>query len=154
MFQQLVNNYIQPKKDKVSDILFDIELFYCYLQQYGQIIENWYFQNVFRTNYWGYLENYRWLTTKQQNFLHQGILSILLFKCYQHLENTSKINESDIGRIKYSVNSFHPNTLLSKRLKTIVEKAITMVENGTCDNSENELLESITWTLKNIVLKN
>lgn len=154
MFQQLINNYSRSKREKVTDILFDIELFYGYLQQYGQIIEIWYFQNVFTTKYWEYLDYYSWLSPQKQTKLHQGILSLLLFKCYQHLENTAKMDDDVIRDILYSINRFHTSSLTSMRLKSMVKKAISIVLNNSSNYSENELLESITWTLKNIVLTN
>ncbi len=152
MFQQLRNNHNRSKRDKVTDILYDIDLFYTYLQLYGQTFEIWYFQNVFTARYWEYLGNFNWLNPQKQAFLHQGILSLILFKCYLHLENTSTMDKVVIREISHSINKFHINNSTNSRLLTMVKKAIVFVKDDMGNELENEILESMAWTLKNIIL--
>ena len=158
MFQQLINSIIKPSRSQIADIMFDIDLFFNYLNQYGQIIDVWYFQNVFTSNYWEYLGNYNWLSQKKQDFIHQGIMSIVLTMCYQHMEQTRKISSSNQDSILRSLEHFRSDNVKSKKLRNIVISSMNLIKEQNTENyseeTKSEIYNSILWTIKNIILIN
>jgi hypothetical protein len=158
MFQLLLNNFRRSEKEKVKDVLFDIELFFNYLERYGQIIDEWYFHNVFSANYWKFLKHYGWLDNSRQEFLHQGVLSMILFQCHQHLEGISMLTNGRIISMKSSMDQFKTTSPTTNKLHVIVQDAITLIKNNNSDEhslkrSKTEIYSSVLWALKNVILK-
>jgi len=154
MFQQLINNYFRPNKSKITDVLFDIELFFNYMQQYQQYDDVWYFQNVFSSSYWNYLGRYSWLSTEQQNYLNQGILCIILFRCYQHIEGSNRFRDNEILEIKSSILKYNIEDIPSIEMKNIVITAIRSLENMDTSICDCEVIKSISRTLRSTVVMN
>ncbi len=154
MFQQLIHTCLKPKKAKVDIVLFDIDLFYSYIRQCGNIIDTWYFQNVFTEDYWKYLGSFKYYSTNRLNQLHQGILCILLFKYFHHIQQLSVLGEREIVSIQNAVRRLHCLTPLTYKLQAIVLKSISSIEQANGKANENEILSSISWTIKHIILTN
>ncbi len=156
MIQHYIYGFLGLNKKKVSGIFLDIELFYNYIQQNGQIFDEWYFNNIFDIKYWNYLNNYKWLSNKETDMLHQGILNLILFLCYQNLEDNNSTIHKHLSEIQKSLIRFSSKSPKTQKLYHLVEKAIKLVENKKDDgyNIEinTEIYKSITWTLKNIIL--
>lgn len=156
MLQQLINSVFRPKKEIVSDIFFDIDLFNNYIIGNGQLFDEWYFRNIFTTEYWNYLNNYGWLSRNEQNKLHQGILSILLFLVLHFLEGKNRIIEDHLDEINRSLDNFNSNNGKSLKLHQLVKESLKLLKrknSGVNDEEINaEIYKSITWTLKNIIL--
>jgi len=140
----------------VSDILVDIELFYSYIRQNGQITDEWYLSNMFTYNYWSYFQANNWLSPERENFLHQGILNFILFMSYQYLDNKGNHIEKISQKAFKSIYIYTPQDKKTEELKSMVINTLIMVEKkkrGDFDIANNsEIFKSITWTLQNTIL--
>ena len=156
MLQQLINTVFRFDKKVVSEIFLDIDLFNNYIISNGQPLDEWYLKNIFTTNYWNYLHNYKWLNSNKLDYLQQGILSLLLFTNYQYLENRNRIIVTHIDVINKSLKKFSSHNQKTLKLLQMVKSSIRMVERKKAGNSisetDNEINKSIIWTLKNIIL--
>ena len=156
MIRQFLNITFQIDKSKVDDVLNDINLFYSSLQQYDGAFDDWYFKNVFTAPYWRYLKHYRWLSTKEQNYLHRGVLSFILFMSYQSLKEESDIVEVNLKEILKSLEMFTSSNHKTSKLKGLAQNSIKIVNQkikGNANNS-NKIINSIKWTLTNIIINN
>ncbi len=158
----MVNNILyrvfRSDKKKIEDVLYDINLLYKYINQNAHIIDSWCFQTVFKSKYWLYLLNYKWLTDKELDYLHQGVLNIILFRIQQHLEESGTFPQKVFLDIQNSLNYFSSKNETSVKLCRMVKDALKLAmlkQEGKYDNTTNgEIYKSITWTLKNTILKN
>jgi len=156
MLRHFLNNTFQIDKSKVGDVLNDIDLFYSSLQQYDGAFDDWYFKNAFAEPYWRYLKHYNWLSTKEQNYLHRGVLTFVLFMSYQSLKEESDIVEVNLKEILKSLEMFTSSNHKTSKLKGLAQDSIKMVSQkikGNTNNS-NTIIKSIKWTLTNIIIKN
>ncbi len=156
MLRHFLNNTFQIDKARVDDVLNDIGLFYSSLQKYNGAFDDWYFKNVFTAPYWQYLKYYKWLSTEEQNYLHQGILSLILFMSYQSLQEESDIVENNINNILNALEIFNGNNNKTNKLKSLTQNAIEMAQQkfkGELSDN-NKIISSIKWTLTNIIIKN
>ncbi len=76
------------RKTKLETIFQDIVLFNSYVKEYVQYsgdneLDVWYFENVFCNDYVAFLKHYPRLSASAQKRLHEGVMSILIFKLYQ-----------------------------------------------------------------------
>ncbi|MCF6171236.1 MAG: hypothetical protein L3J66_09695 [Bacteroidales bacterium] len=158
MLAKLKQTVFRNNKKKVSEIMNDIHLFYQYIDENGQLIDYWYFDHVFTANYWNYLRNYKWLSSHEQDFLHRGILSMLLFMGYLYLDGKADPFIGHLSEIKSAVANFHSHKAQNKKLSGMVNNALDLAEKkqGGHFNSEThtDIFKSISWTLKSIVLAN
>jgi hypothetical protein len=154
MLQQLKNIYRKPSVKKVSGVLQDIDLFYNYLYESGHGIDTWYFENVFKENYHLYLQNFRFLDTNTEQYLHQGVMCIILFKCYQITNNDSWPSMNELDKISDSLSNIKSADTITKGVKIRLEKAISLSKQKTRSMNDDEWLRSISWIVKNVVMKN
>ena len=138
------------------DILNDIELFYNYIRQNGQITDEWYLSNTFKHNYWSYFHSISWLSSERENYLHQGILNFILFMSYQYLDSKGDHIKSISQKAFRLIYNFISKDKKTEQLRSIVIRTLIMVEKkkrGSFNIANNsEIFKSITWTLQNTIL--
>ncbi len=158
MIHQILSRIFRSDKKKVKDILYDINLFYKFINQNGRILEDWYFQNVFTSKYWLHLSDYKWLTEDKLAYLHQGILNILLFRIHQHLEEGGTFTQIVFIDLQKALNSYTSQNETSVKLSNLVKDALELAklkQQGKYDSNTNgKIYKSITWTLKHTILIN
>ena len=156
MLRHLLNITFQIDKAKVDDVMNDIDLFYSSLQQYDGTFDDWYFKNVFTAPYWQYLKHYKWLSTKEQNYLHQGVLTFILFMSYQYLNGKTNIVESRLKEIAGVLKQFNGNNSKTNKLKDMTQNAVEMAQQKKSGNFSNnsKIVKSIKWILTNIIIEN
>ena len=158
MIHQILYRVFRSDKKKIKDILYDINLFYKFINQNGRILEDWYFQNVFTSKYWLHLSDYKWLTEDKLAYLHQGILNILLFRIHQHLEEGGTFTQIVFIDLQNALNSYTSQNRTSVKLSNLVKDALELAklkQQGKYDSNTNgEIYKSITWTLKHTILIN
>ena len=157
MLQQLLHNP-SNKKYRPEDIINDIDFFYALLQQNPELLDNRFFEKIFPAPYWKFLKHFDELEKEELDYLHNGILGILLFMGYQYLyEKGDKIVKAH-KEIADSLHAFSSGNEKTEKLKGLVLETLNKVvrkKAGEFDkNQNNEIYKSITWTLKNIVLNN
>jgi hypothetical protein len=157
MIRQLANNIFSIDKSRVTIVLDEIDLFYHYLQNNTDMFDDWYFKNIFTTQYWYYLKNYKWLSVNKQDYLHQGILSFIMFLCYNSIEGQPNIIDSHLGEVEKAIRDFASNNKKSLALKSFSLRAIELLKHKSNhtddDNNKAEIYKSIKWTLINIIFK-
>jgi len=137
-------------------VIYDIDLFYEYLRQNEKLIDQWYFNNVFSAEYWRYLRNYNWLKPDDLNYIHQGILNMILFKIYSNLEGKEPENKISSKKIIKAINKLETNNMLTVKLGNEVANALSLVGNNKkrLENNDkrSKMYKSINWALRNIIL--
>jgi len=156
MLQHFLNNTSQTDKNNVDVVIKDIDLFYALLQQYDEAFEEWYFKKMFNTPYWHCLKHYSWLSTKEQNYLHQGVLTFILFMSYQYLNGKTNIVESRLKEIAGVLKQFNGNNSKTNKLKDMTQSAVEMAQQKKSENFSNnsKIVKSIKWVLTNIIIEN
>ena len=158
MLQQFFHNTPENKKYSPKDILYDIDFFYSSLQQTPGLIDNRFFEKIFRAPYWKFLKHFDELDKEELDYLHQGVMGILLFMGYQYLFDKGDQIAKAHKEITGSLYRFSSDNGKTEKLKDLVLETLKMValkKAGQLDvNRNNEIYKSITWTLKNIVLNN
>jgi len=155
--RQLANNIFSIDKSRITLVLDEIELFYYYLLNNDEIYDDWYFKNIFTTEYWYYLKNYNWLSPAKQDYLHQGILNFILFLSYNSLEHKSNTIDSHLFKIEKAVRNFVSDNKKSLLLKSYTLKSIDLLKQKSLDANDNkrkaEIYKALKWTLINVILK-
>lgn len=149
----------QSSRKRLTNVMHDIDLFYTYLNKNNANIDEWYFRNVFTEDYSQFLKNYTWLSKEEINYLHRGVLSLLLFKSFSMIQGgnykqlTANNINSELNLIKFSTTD-----PLTEKLRKLTLGAIKLQKKSKkkkIESNENkELVRSVTWTLHNIVLTN
>jgi len=156
MILKFINKVFSPEKQSVPHVISDIGIIYNYIQQNGEIYDEWYFQNVFTLKYWNYLKYYPWLSPEEQDYLICGCLNIILFLSNRYLEKRESFIQNHFSEINDVVNAFYPLTGTHKILYYIVKEALILVGkkiNGLeYQGRRNNIYHSISWTLKNTIL--
>ena len=160
MLKQLIHSVFKADTKEVIQITSDIKSFYRNIvENHKDVVDDEpYFNKVISTKYWSYLNYTKGLNVQEQDFLQQGILSILLFLSFHYLDNKEGQIGSNSTEIYKSLMHFHSINNISMKLRSKLMNAIIMVEkkkNGHYDQESNsEIYKSITWTLQNIILTN
>ncbi len=156
MLQRIVNNILYYSRSEVQEVIYDIGLFYEYLRQNEKLIDQWHFKNVFSAQYWRYLRHYNWLKPEEINYVHQGILNLILFKTYLNLGDERQINTIASGKIIKAVNKLESSNALTIKLENKVVNALRLVANNRNtllnDEKRSEIYKSVNWALKHIIL--
>ncbi len=154
----LHNTSVKNEKYKVKDIMNDIALFYSLLQQNQEIFDNRFFEKIFPAPYWEFLKHFDELDEEELDYLHQGVLGILLFMAYQYLYGKGDQMADAHKKITGCLHAFSSGNEKTEKMKSMVLKALNMVALKKSEqfdmNRNNEIYKSITWILKNIVLNN
>ena len=155
MFRQFVYKLSQPNKNKVYSVIRDIDYFFAYIKQNGEI-NDWQFRQIFPAKYWNYINYFSWLTAVEQNYLITGCLSITLFIAHSYLENNGNLIPENYSDIEKALNSFTPKTSTHERLYYMVKEALIFtwkkMNNIETKEHKNNIYQSIGWTLNNIIL--
>jgi len=153
MIQQVLHRIFRSEKNKVKDMFYDIALFYKYINQNLHKLDELYFQKMFSKRYWVYLNSYPWLTDEKQDYLHQGILNIMLFQIHKHLEENDDLSKATLLVFKKALYSYSPRDKITNDLCNLAKDTIlliTLKQQGKHNSNTNgKIYKSITWTLKN-----
>ena len=157
MLQRIVNNVFNYSRAEVQEVIFDIHFFYKNLRQNKHIINEWHFKNVFSVPYWQYFKNYRWLNHEEEDFLHQGILNLLLFRLY-FIASSGKppLLELKLNQIKKSLCNLKTSNAKTLKLQKYVFNLLRAFEGSIPGTGKfvnpNSFHKAINWTLYNIIL--
>jgi len=155
MFQRLSINTPCFKRTNVTKTIYDIDLFYSYLRQNTINIDEWYFDNIFSLEYHNYLHNYNWLHQRELDYLHQGILNLILFKHYRINEQTNTLDTKyNLKKVSRAIAKLKTSSPITYKLQTMVLNALKSVGKNKNDDVINDIdvLKSIKWSLQNIIL--
>ncbi|RLD60256.1 MAG: hypothetical protein DRJ05_04990 [Bacteroidetes bacterium] len=158
MFKQFIHTVFKAESKEVTQITSDIKSFYKNIEENSAscMADGRYFNNLITAKYWGCLNLKKGLSNREQDFLQQGILSMLLFLSFHFLENKGGPIGSHTIEIYKSIMYFRSPNQESMKLHHLTMNAITLVEkkkHGRFNQETNsEIYKSITWTLQNIIL--
>ena len=159
MFQVIRNMLFHTTHKRLNEVMYDIDLFYSYLEKNNANVDEWYFRNVFTLNYCYFLKNFSYLKNEEQNYLHRGVLTLMLFKSFSKIQSGNyfqakeNYKNTEVKLVKFSTTD--PLTEKLRKLTLGATKLLKKTKNKKIDSNENkELIRSVTWALHNIVLIN
>jgi hypothetical protein len=150
MFQQLFNKLLLRKRIPVMEVLDEITLFYSNLNENKEVIDEWCFSHVFNTDYCNYLKNYSWLEQEKLDYLHQGVLNLVLFKMFSLMGNNKHSSKREMHMVLHRIDKFTPLSIKTKKLAELTKRSISILNGNT--GNKNEINKIISWTLNNIIL--
>ncbi len=157
MFHRVINNIFKIKRKEISEVIYDIDLFYNYLRQNKYVVDEWYFNNVLTIDYRRYLKNFNWMKQDELSYLHQGVLNLILFKLYFLCEKPDSVlyPSRSLARALNNFESINPKT---NKLLNLAKKTLIILEQKQENNTDTpfnpEIYESIKWTTQNILESN
>lgn len=159
MFQSIRNMFFHTNQKRLNEVMYDIDLFYSYLEKNNANVDEWYFRNVFTIDYCYFLKNFSHLNNEEQNYLHRGVLTLILFKSFSKIQGGNYFQTQDSCKdAELKLSKFSTTDPLTDKLCKLTLGAIKIIEKSEkkkIESNENkELIRSVTWALHNIVLIN
>ena len=151
--------FFHTNHKRLNEVMYDIDLFYSYLEKNNAKIDEWYFRNVFTSNYYYFLKNFSYLNNEEQNYLHRGVLTLMLFKSFSKIQSGNYDQTNDnYKNTEAKLVKFSTTNPLTEKLRKLTLGAIKLIEKSKNkkieSNVNKELIRSVTWALHNIVLTN
>ena len=147
----LTYSFSKASKDKVAMIFSDIDYFNNYIHQFGTITDARFFEKVINSKYWRYLKKFSWLDYNSQQYLDNGVLTILLFMAYMVQEGQIQISERKLKAINRYLLFFNADNDKTIKLHKFTIDAYMSLHYENYNNN-HEIMKSISWTLDNIIL--